>query len=71
MKKEEKTIKKALNEDKLEQVVGGAQDSFNGVPLYDWTKFAIAISHGVTTGPDSYLTIRYTPDGAINHNVGG
>ena len=60
-----------LSDDDLEEVVGGAADSFNGIPLYDWTHFTIAVSHGVTTGPDSYLTIRYAPDGAINHNVGG
>ena len=58
------------NED-LEKAAGGAHDFFNGVPLYDWTKFAIAITQGVTTGPDSYLTIRYAPDGPINRNVGG
>ena len=71
MKNDKKAIEKMLSEDELEQAVGGAQDSFNGVPLYDWSKFAIAVSHGVTTGPDSYLTIRYAPDGPVNHNVGG
>ena len=62
---------KLLDDDDLEKAVGGVQDSFNGVPLHDYTKFSIATTHGVTTGPDSYLTIRYAPDGAINHNVGG
>ena len=71
MKNNAKAVDNIMNDDELGQVVGGAQDSFNGVPLYDYTKFAIAVSHGVTIGPDSYLTIRYAPDGAVNHNVGG
>ena len=60
-----------INIEDMEKVAGGVQDSFNGVPLYDWTKFATAVSHGIVAGPDSYLTIRYAPDGPINHNVGG
>ena len=61
----------ALTDEELDKVAGGAADSFNGIPLYDWTRFAIAVAHGVTTGPDRCLTIRYAPDGAVNHNVGG
>ncbi|MBO4915566.1 MAG: hypothetical protein J5449_10205, partial [Oscillospiraceae bacterium] len=61
----------ALSDEQLDGIVGGAKDSFNGIPLYDWTAFATVVSNGVTTGPNGYLTIRYAPDGPINHNVGG
>lgn len=60
-----------LSDEQLDAVVGGAADAFNGIPLYDYTKFSIAMTHGVMTGSDNYLSIRYAPDGAINHNVGG
>ena len=56
--------------EKLESVTGGTE-SFNGVPLYDWTQFTVAVVRGITPGPESFLTIRYAPDGAINYNVGG
>ncbi len=71
MKNNTKAVGNIMNDDELGQVVGGAQDSYNGVPLYDYTKFVIAVSHGVTIGPDRYLTISYAPDGKVNHNVGG
>ncbi len=70
MKNNAKSVEKILNDDELGQVTGGVQDSFNGVPLYDYTKFTTARTRGLTAGPDNYLTIRYAPDGMINFNVG-
>ena len=61
----------SLRDNLLEKVSGGAQDSSNGIPLYDWTKFNIGVVHGIDKGPGLGLTIRYAPDGAINPNVGG
>ncbi len=60
-----------LNDEQLGEVVGGRADSFNGVPLYDFATFTLAVVHGVAPGPESFLTMRYAPDGAINHNAGG
>ena len=71
MKSDAKYVGKIMNDDELEKVTGGVQDSFNGVPLYDYTKFEIAVTRGITPGLDSYLTMRYAPDGMMNHNVGG
>lgn len=63
---------KKITFDDLNNIAGGAsQDSFNQVPLYDWTKFIVKIVTNLETGTNSYLTIRYAPDGPVNHNVGG
>lgn len=59
-----------LDDEQLDEAVGGAQDSFGGIPLYDWTRFCVAVVHGVSSLPGDGLTIRYAPDGAINHQVG-
>ena len=50
MKSDAKYVGKIMNDDELEKVTGGVQDSFNGVPLYDYTKFEIAVTRGVTPG---------------------
>ena len=63
---------KKIEFDDLDSINGGAAiDSYNGVPLYDWTKFAITIAIGVQDDLESYLTIRYAPDGPVNTSVGG
>ncbi len=50
---------KKLDMENLEQVSGG--QGFSGMIWYT--------THDVEVGPGKYLTIRYTPNGAINYGV--
>lgn len=58
-------MKKINNLDNLKIVSGGSD-----ISLYDWKNFTTAIVKNIEQS-NSYLTIRYAPDGPINHAVGG